>query len=93
MALGRGIKGLFKPKTDAINSPVAWYKRIWLTLRQGNRQDQTQHVQEQRRLDELVRGQGQRGSSDSSFLMMLGLGIAALLAAIKNIKFPLVRRY
>lgn len=88
MALGRGIKGLFKPKTDAINSPVAWYKRIWLTLRQGNRQDQTQHVQEQRRLDELVRGQGQRGSSDSSFLMMLGLGIAALLAAIKNIKFP-----
>lgn len=88
MALGRGIKGLFKPKTDAINSPVAWYKRIWLTLRQGNRQDQTQHAQEQRRLDELVRGQGQRGSSDSSFLMMLGLGIAALLAAIKNIKFP-----
>jgi hypothetical protein len=88
MALGRGIKGLFKPKTDAINSPVAWYKRIWLTLRQGNRQDQTQHVQEQRRLDELVRGQGQRGSADSGFLMMLGLGIAALLAAIKNIKFP-----
>ena len=44
MALGRGIKGLFKPKTDAINSPVAWYKRIWLTLRQGNRQDQTQHL-------------------------------------------------
>ena len=54
MALGRGIKGLFKPKTDAINSPVAWYKRIWLTLERGNRQDQTQHAQEQRRLDELV---------------------------------------
>ena len=88
MALGRGIKGLFKPKTDAINSPVAWYKRIWRTLERGNRQDQTQHAQEQRRLDELIRGQGQRGSSDSSFLMMLGLGMAALLAAIKNIKFP-----
>ena len=88
MALGRGIKGLFKPKTDVINSPVAWYKRIWRTLERGNRQDQTQHAQEQRRLDELVRGQGQRGSSDSSFLMMLGLGIAALLAAIKNIQFP-----
>ena len=88
MALGRGIKGLFKPKTDAINSPVAWYKRIWRTLERGNRQDQTQHAQEQRRLDELVRGQGQRGSADSGFLMMLGLGIAALLAAIKNIKFP-----
>ena len=88
MALGRGIKGLFKPKTDAINSPVAWYKRIWRTLERGNRQDQTQHAQEQRRLDELIRGQGQRGSADSGFLMMLGLGIAALLAAIKNIKFP-----
>lgn len=88
LALGRGIKGLFKPKTDAINSPTAWYKRIWRTLERGNRQDQTQHLQEQRRLDELVRGQGQRGSADSGFLMMLGLGIAALLAAIKNIKFP-----
>ncbi|PTQ87079.1 hypothetical protein C8N29_1241, partial [Agitococcus lubricus] len=88
MALGRGIKGLFKPKTDTINSPVAWYKRIWRTLERGNRQDQTQHLQEQRRLDELVRGQGQRGSADSGFLMMLGLGVAALLAAIKNIKFP-----
>lgn len=92
MALGRGIKGLFKPKTDAINSPVAWYKRIWRTLERGNRQDQTQHAQEQRRLDELVRGQGQRGSADSSFLMMLGLGIAALLAGIsslfKNFKWP-----
>lgn len=92
MALGRGIKGLFKPKTDAINSPVAWYKRIWRTLERGNRQDQTQHVQEQRRLDELIRGQGQRGSADSGFLMMLGLGIAALLAGIsslfKNFKWP-----
>ena len=88
MALGRGIKGLFKPKTDAINSPVAWYKRIWRTLERGNRQDQTQHAQEQRRLDELVRGQGQRGSADSGLLMMLGLGLVALLAAIKNIKIP-----
>ena len=48
MALGRGIKGLIKPKTDTINSPVAWYKRIWRTLERGNRQDQTQHAQEQR---------------------------------------------
>lgn len=88
MALGRGIKGLFKPKTDAINSPVAWYKRIWRTLERGNRQDQTQHAQEQRRLDELVRGQGQRGSADSGLLLMLGLGLAALLAAFKGIKIP-----
>lgn len=88
MALGRGIKGLIKPKTDTINSPTAWYKRIWRTLERGNRQDQTQHAQEQRRLDELVRGQGQRGSADSGLLMMLGLGLAALLAAIKNIKIP-----
>ncbi|HQZ60190.1 MAG TPA: hypothetical protein PLQ39_10985, partial [Acinetobacter sp.] len=88
MALGRGIKGLFKPKTDTINSPVAWYKRIWRTLERGNRQDQTQHAQEQRRLDELVRGQGQRGSADSGLLMMLGLGLAGLLAAFKNIKIP-----
>jgi hypothetical protein len=84
MALGRGIKGLFKPKTDAINSPVAWYKRIWRTLERGNRQDQTQHAQEQRRLDELVRGQGQRGSADSGLLLMLGLGLSALLAALKK---------
>jgi hypothetical protein len=84
MALGRGIKGLFKPKTDAINSPVAWYKRIWRTLDRGNRQDQTQHAQEQRRLDELVRGQGQRGSADSGLLLMLGLGLSALLAALKK---------
>jgi hypothetical protein len=88
MALGRGIKGLFKPKTDAINSPVAWYKRIWRTLDRGNRQDQTQHAQEQRRLDELVRGQGQRGSADSGLLLMLGLGLSALLAAFKNFKIP-----
>lgn len=89
MALGRGIKGLIKPKTDTINSPVAWYKRIWRTLERGNRQDQTQHAQEQRRLDELVRGQGQGGGSgNSSLLMMLGLGLAGLLAAIKNIKIP-----
>ena len=88
MALGRGIKGLIKPKTDTINSPVAWYKRIWRTLERGNRQDQTQHNQEQRRLDELIRGQGQRGSGDSGLLMMLGLGLAGLLAAIKNIKIP-----
>ncbi|PTQ84233.1 hypothetical protein C8N29_1621, partial [Agitococcus lubricus] len=84
MALGRGIKGLFKPKTDTINSPVAWYKRIWRTLERGNRQDQTQHLQEQRRLDELVRGQGQRGSADGGLLAMLGLGLAALLAALKT---------
>lgn len=89
MALGRGIKGLIKPKTDTINSPVAWYKRIWRTLERGNRQDQTQHAQEQRRLDELIRGQGQGGGSgNSSLLMMLGLGLAGLLAAIKNIKIP-----
>lgn len=89
MALGRGIKGLIKPKTDTINSPVAWYKRIWRTLERGNRQDQTQHNQEQRRLDELVRGQGQGGGSgNSGLLMMLGLGLAGLLAAIKNIKIP-----
>lgn len=89
MALGRGIKGLFKPKTDTINSPVAWYKRIWRTLERGNRQDQTQHNQEQRRLDELVRGQGQGGGSgNSSLLMVLGLGLAGLLSAIKNIKIP-----
>lgn len=88
MALGRGIKGLFKPKTDAINSPVAWYKRIWRTLERGNRQDQTQHLQEQRRLDELVKGQGQRGSADSGLLAMLGFGLAALLAAFKNFKWP-----
>ena len=89
MALGRGIKGLIKPKTDTINSPVAWYKRIWRTLERGNRQDQTQHAQEQRRLDELVRGQGQGGGSgNSSLLMVLGLGLAGLLAAIKNIKIP-----
>lgn len=84
MALGRGIKGLFKPKTDAINSPVAWYKRIWRTLVQGNRQDQTQHNQEQRRLDELVRGQGQRGSADGSLLMMLALGLGALLGLMRK---------
>jgi len=89
MALGRGIKGLIKPKTDAINSPTAWYKRIWRTLVQGNRQDQTQHNQEQRRLDEIARGQGSGGGSDnSSLLMVLGLGLAGLLAAIKNIKIP-----
>lgn len=85
MALGRGIKGLIKPKTDTINSPVAWYKRIWRTLERGNRQDQTQHNQEQRRLDELVRGQGQGGGSgNSGLLLMLGLGLSALLAALKK---------
>lgn len=85
LALGRGVKGLFKPKTDAVNSPVAWYKRIWRTLERGNRQDQTQHNQEQRRLDELIRGQGQQGSSDSSLLMMLGLGLAGLGALMAKL--------
>jgi len=84
MALGRGIKGLIKPKTDTINSPVAWYKRIWRTLERGNRQDQTQHNQEQRRLDEIARNQGQRGSADGSFLAMLGFGLAGILAALKK---------
>ena len=42
-------------------------KRIWLTLDKAIVKTKTQHAQEQRRLDELVRGQGQRGSSDSSF--------------------------
>lgn len=83
MALGRGIKGLIKPKTDTINSPTSWYKRIWRTLERGNRQDQTQHAQEQRRLDELIRGQGQGGGSgNSSLLMMLGLGLAGLGATM-----------
>jgi hypothetical protein len=89
MALGRGIKGLFKPKTDVINSPASWYKRIWRTLVQGNRQDHADHNQEQRRLDEIARGQGSGGGSgNSSLLMVLGLGLAGLLSAIKNIKIP-----
>lgn len=87
MALGRGLVNMIKPK-DVTNSPTAWYKRIWRTLERGNRQDQTQHNQEQRRLDEIARGQRQRGSADSGLLMMLGLGLAGLLAAFKNIKIP-----
>jgi soluble lytic murein transglycosylase-like protein len=88
MALGRGIKGLFKPKTDVINSPTSWYKRIWRTLVQGNRQDQTQHNQEQRRLDEIARGQGQRGGADGGLLGLLGVGLLAGLAALKHLDLP-----
>lgn len=85
MALGRGIKGLFKPKTDAINSPVAWYKRIWKTLTLGNRQDHADHNAEQRRLDELARGQNQGGGGSGGMLMMLGLALLAGLAALRGL--------
>ncbi|TQC96408.1 hypothetical protein FK216_12020 [Moraxellaceae bacterium AER2_44_116] len=88
MALGRGIKGLFKPKTDVINSPTSWYKRIWRTLVQGNRQDHADHNQEQRRLDEIARGQGQRSGADGGLLGLLGVGLLAGLAALKHLDLP-----